>query len=72
MTIKMCDCKSRNIAAYGYDEASKTLAVKFKSSGKTYHYADVPKSVFEQLGGADSVGKFFAAHIRLKYKASPQ
>ena len=69
MNIPLCDCKSSNLAGFGYDAASKTLAVKFKDSGKTYHYADVPPDIFDEFGKAESKGKFFFAKVRNSYKA---
>lgn len=63
LVIGLKPCKSSNISAYGYDAASKTLAIKF-SSGLTYHYGKVEPDVFERLGKAKSVGSFFASDIR--------
>lgn len=61
--IAMCDCVSSQVSGYGYDEASKTLAVKFKGGG-TYHYANVPPDLFEQMGKAESVGRFIHQNIK--------
>lgn len=72
MTIKLCDCESSNLAGYGYDEATKTLAVKFRSTGDTFHYAGVPKEAFEQFGNAPSKGSYFAKHIRSQFKGVKQ
>jgi len=72
--IRLIPVKSSNIAAVGYDENSGTLAVQFcgaqsgSAEGRIYHYADVPRSAFDALRNADSVGKHFAHHIRSKYK----
>lgn len=61
--------KSSNVESVGYDEATKTLGVKFKSGG-LYHHADVPKSVYDGLVGADSVGSHYHAHVKGKFKHS--
>lgn len=63
LVIPLTPCKSSNISAFGYDAASKTLAVQF-GSGHTYHYPGVGSEVFEKLGKAKSVGSFFATDIR--------
>lgn len=64
--------KSSTVAATGYDAATKTLAVQFKGGGKTYHYADVPESVFGDMGKAESIGKFIGAHVVKKFKHTLQ
>jgi fibrillarin-like rRNA methylase len=42
------------------------LFITFKN-GSIYSYNDVPKQVFNELVQAESHGKFFNQHIRLKY-----
>jgi len=72
--IRLVPVKSSNIAAVGYDEGTSTLAVQFTGAqsglaeGRVYHYSDVPRSAFDALRNADSVGKHFAHNIRSKYK----
>lgn len=61
--------KSSNIEAIGYDEHTKTLKIKFKSGG-THSYADVPKLDYERLLSAQSIGKYFHANIRNKFKSA--
>lgn len=56
--------KSSNLQSVGYDH--RGLFVRFQG-GTTYHYADVPKSVFEELVKADSPGRTFQSLIRGKY-----
>ena len=41
-----------------YDSKTKTLRVEFKDTGKTYEYADVPKSTFTSLTFHSSPGKY--------------
>lgn len=66
MDIKMCECKSSRIHAHGYDEESKTMALQFKNGDKpggTYHYTGVPKSLYDELVKAESIGKFFHKRV---------
>jgi hypothetical protein len=70
--MKMRALKSSMVAGYGYNEATKTLVVKFMRGGGTYHYADVPKEVAEGLGEAKSPGAYLAASIRGKYPHTKQ
>lgn len=64
----MIAADSEAISHHGYDPESKTMAVTFRG-GKTYRYRDVPKSVYEELSLARSLGKHFVKHISGKYKA---
>lgn len=63
---------SSNLKAQGYDEASQTLRIHFKN-GVVYDYAGVQPDVAQAFQAADSLGKFFHAHIRGndKYKGTP-
>jgi len=63
----MTVCKSSNIAAHGYDPASRTLAVQF-SNGGLYHYHEVPAEVAASFAQAESVGKFFSTQVRSQFK----
>lgn len=54
---------SSNIASIGYDADEQTLVVEFKG-GRLYRYADVPKETHQALMRADSVGGYFARHIK--------
>ena len=54
------------IRAIRYDEKQKRLIVTF-TSGKTYAYEGVPKTVHEALQTAPSVGAFFNKSIRDRY-----
>jgi hypothetical protein len=61
----MTEVKSSNIKALGYD--NRGLFVQFIGGG-AYHYPDAPRSVFNDLMGAESVGKFFRAEVGPKFK----
>lgn len=62
----MTPVKSSNIAAVGYDDATNTLRIRF-SNGSEWDYVSVPKSIYESLLHAKSVGSYFAANIRGHY-----
>jgi len=57
---------SSNLAAAGYDRASQTLRVLFKS-GHMHDYVEVPPSTWGLFQKAESKGKFYAAEIRGKF-----
>lgn len=60
--------RSSMIKALDYNEASQELIVTFTGGGQ-YKYFDVPKSEFEKLlTGDSSIGKYFAANIKNKYR----
>lgn len=71
-TIGLQPCSSSQVKAYGYDAASRTLAVQFISNNALYHYADVPAEVFEAMKAAPSVGQFFGKSIRPHYVCTKQ
>jgi hypothetical protein len=54
---------SSPIVSIGYDDASETLEVKFKT-GLVYQYLNVPSRIHAQLMSAPSIGGFFNANIR--------
>lgn len=65
--IPLVPIASSNLAAVGYNEAKRILAIEFKS-GAIYHYAGVPEEVAGEFAVAESRGKFYAAHIKGKYQ----
>ena len=52
----------------GYDPATSTLEIEFKS-GEVWQYHAVPKRVYTELL-KDSIGKYFQAHIKGLYPES--
>jgi hypothetical protein len=44
--------------------------VEFKSGG-TYQYYDVPRSVYDEMMKASSIGSFFATRIKSNYRSDP-
>lgn len=56
--------ESSNIESVGYD--GNILEIEF-NSGAIYQYENVPIRVYDVMMKADSVGKYFNAHIKSKY-----
>lgn len=62
---------SSNVAAVGYDAASSTLEVEFKS-GSVYRYFGVPVRHFEALtAGSTSVGRYLNTEVKPHYRFEP-
>jgi hypothetical protein len=68
--IEMCKCKSSMLEEHGYDPGTKTLAVTFANGGGSYRFSGVPQSVYDEMVKAESIGRYFAAHIRGNKKYS--
>lgn len=70
--VFMHKCESTNLAEFGYDVGRHVLALSFKVKGsddlKTYHYADVPESVYDGLIEADSKGSYVSQHVVGKFE----
>lgn len=70
MNISLAPVDSSQIAAVGHDSPSETLAIQFRGKGNhpgaIYHYNPVPLGMYEDLIGAESIGKFFGMHIKGK------
>ena len=58
--------KSSELRWVGYEESALLLEVEFQS-GEVYRYFDVPARLVLELLRADSIGRFFNAHIRPKF-----
>lgn len=64
--------KSSHVASIGWEPhqeeaADGTLEIEFKS-GFVYQYEDVPESVYLNLLGASSIGRFFDQNIDGTYQ----
>ena len=59
--------ESTSLASVGYDEATKTLEVEFRS-GALYRYMNVPQAFHTALIEGRSPGRFFSYHIRDVYE----
>ena len=53
---------SSMVHAIGYDAEAEELEMIF-TSGKIYHYQDVPADVYDRLLKADSIGQFMNAFV---------
>ena len=62
--MKRTKVESSNIASIGYD--GNIMEIEF-NSGAIYQYENVPIRVYDVMMKADSVGKYFNAHIKSKY-----
>jgi hypothetical protein len=65
-TPDLIPVSSSLIAAIGYSHGREELTIQFKK-GDTYVYSGVPRDVYEDLLGAESVGKFFLQVVKRKY-----
>lgn len=63
--MSMISVSSSAIAAIGYEDG--TLAVEFHNSGVYYHHG-VPYSVFVEFMHASSIGAYYNAYIRGRYR----
>lgn len=57
---------SQIILSVGYDSSRSMLEVEFRN-GWTYQYDDLPASVYKDLMGAPSHGKYLKRHIVDKF-----
>ena len=60
----MAYVQSSALEQVSYDEATHILRARFRQSGRTYAYYDVPQDLYDSLIFADSLGAFFNAHVR--------
>jgi hypothetical protein len=58
---------SSELRAVGYKMDAAVLEAEFHS-GEVYHYFDVPAQLVVELLEAESIGRYFNAHIRAKFK----
>ena len=63
----MFEVKSSNLKAVGYDKATLTLRVQFKTSSTTYDYKGVSPDLFLEFMKSDSKGRFFFTRIKGKF-----
>jgi hypothetical protein len=75
-TIERLPIDSSNLKAVGYDADRQILSVEFhpaagNDQGSIFHYYNVPVVVFEDMGTAESRGRFYSQHIRGHYVAKP-
>jgi hypothetical protein len=61
------EVQSSELKSVSYDVYASMLEAEFRS-GEVYQYFDVPAEVVLELLEAESVGRYFNAHIRSKFK----
>jgi hypothetical protein len=64
---KLVEVQSSNIAAVGYTGVTETLFIRFKGKATIHAYQDVPAEVHAELMRADSIGRYYAQHIKKVY-----
>jgi hypothetical protein len=64
--VKRRHVSSSVLASVGYDDEAHMLELEFHS-GEIYEYFDVPPHVHDELMAAESLGGYFARHIREQY-----
>lgn len=60
---------SSNIAAVGYDNVQNVLHIQFKGKETVYSYQGVPVETYQLMMSADSIGSFYARHIKKNYQS---
>jgi hypothetical protein len=69
--IPLTPVTSSQIHAIGHDPATNTLRIQFKGKegpGSQYDYPGVTAEKHAEMLKAESIGKFFGAHIKGKYE----
>ena len=67
MIDTLISVESSNVARVGYDSDAHTLHVEFKN-GNAYQYFDVPKTVYEGILNAGSIGQYLNQVIKGSYR----
>ena len=63
--IPLTPVTSNQVAAIGYDPATKTLACTFtRGPGHIYHYPNQEQKVYDDFMASESKGVFFGTHIK--------
>ena len=58
--------ESSNLRSIGYDAASQTFEVEFKSHA-IYQYYNVPEQIWMELEAAPSKGKYYSSQIKDRF-----
>ena len=64
--MNMVSVSSSNLVTVGYDKASMTLSIQFKSG--LYDYYNVPENIYNGLLNASSKGEYHHAFIKNSYR----
>ncbi|HEX2787812.1 MAG TPA: KTSC domain-containing protein [Ignavibacteria bacterium] len=65
--MKRQHVNSTSVRSIGYDEATKTLEVKF-IDGDVYQYFKVPEKIYLDLLTASSIGAYLNKEIKGKFE----
>lgn len=65
--MKFAKVKSSMISEVAYDADAQVLHVRFPG-GKEYAYHEVAPHLHSDMMASDSIGKFFAANVRGRFK----
>ena len=57
---------SSNVRSIGYDEATKTMRVRFHNGG-VYDYSDVPPEIYHSVLYSESVGGSLHQNVKGRY-----
>ena len=70
--IEIKNIKSSVILGAAYDPKASTLAIVLRGGG-SYLYENVPRQAFDAFKASESLGSFFAKHIRpnVAYRCIP-
>jgi hypothetical protein len=60
---------SSNLRSVGYDSQRQILEIEFHSGG-VYQYYHVPSNVYAELMNAGSLGQYFSAFIKERFRYS--
>ncbi len=65
--VETRNVKSSNIAKASFDGNTRTMQIEFTTGG-VYAYDDVPHEVYNEMCEAESVGRYFQANVRGRFK----
>ena len=63
--------QSHVLEAIAYDESAHVLLARFRNSGETVIYEDVPQDIYDSLIFADSISGYFHDHIEGHFPKRP-
>ncbi|ASB90441.1 KTSC domain-containing protein [Bacillus sonorensis] len=66
--MNLVPVRSSNLRAVGYDPYSQVLRIVFHNG--TYDYYGVPKSIYDGLMSASSLGQYHDRFIKNRYRFS--
>jgi hypothetical protein len=64
--MKWVEADSTSVSAIGYDALKRELGIRFRESGKTYLYLDVPQGEYQAFMSARSKGTYLNQVFKMK------